>query len=136
MPSALVLDLAAYAATNRFTARDRVELEHWTEIAQQRGFDRLVLHERQEGDAADVGNYLAIYAAGCTWASWGLSRRPGGIVAWDSVSGLDRGRFRSMHDALGWILERRSDAIRREPCAAARRGTRDATLCIGRFGNS
>ena len=129
MPSASVVQLSAYVATNRFTMRDRLELERWTEIARQRGFDRPVLHERLEGDPADVGNFVAVYAEGCCWASWGLSRRQNGIVAWDSVSGLDRGRFRSMHDALSWVLERGADAAhgtsghatsRDEPEAAVR----------------
>jgi len=125
MPSALVLRLAAHVATNRFTVLDRMELERWTEIARQHGFDRLVLHERLDGDPSDVGNYLAVYAEGCGWASWGLSRRPGGIVAWDRVSGLDQGRFRSMHEALSWVLERRVSPIRRPSCAAAARDTLD-----------
>ncbi len=121
MPSAIVFPLAAHAATNRFTVRDRIELERWTEIAKQRGFDRLVLHERLESDPSDVGNYLAVYAEGCCWASCGLSRRPDGIVAWDSVSGLDLGRFHSMSDALSWVLERRADTVGRFSCSVARR---------------
>lgn len=113
MASASVVPLAAYAVTNRFTLHDRIELQRWTEIARERGFDRLVLHERLESDPSDVGNFVAVYAGGCCWASWGLSRRPDGIVAWDSVSGLDRGLFRSMHDALSWVLEHRADPARR-----------------------
>ena len=121
MSSALVFHLAAPATTNRFTVRDRIELERWTDVARQRGFDRLMLHERLESDPSDVGNYLAVYAEGCCWASWGLSRRTDGIVAWDCVSGLDLGSFRSMHDALSWVLERRADTIRILPGPAAPR---------------
>ena len=120
MASASVVPLAAYVATNRFTLHDRIELQRWTLIACERG-DRLVLHERLEGDPSDVGNFVAVYAQGCCWASWGLSRRQDGIVAWDSVSGLDRGRFQSMHDALSWVLERKADTARRTPCRAASR---------------
>ena len=104
MSFASVLDLAASAAANRFTLRDRMELDRLTGIAHDRGEERLVLHERLEGDPSDVGNYVAVYAAGCCWASWGLSRRLGGIVVWNSVTGLDSGRFTSMHEALSWVL--------------------------------
>ena len=104
MPTASVLDLAVSSAVNRFTLRDRMELDRFAEIAHERGKERLVLHERLEGDPSDVGNYVAVYAAGCCWASWGLSRRLGGIVVWDSVTGLDSGRFASMHEALSWVL--------------------------------
>ncbi|MGI4976919.1 MAG: hypothetical protein ACRYG6_08250 [Janthinobacterium lividum] len=109
MPPALVLALASAVATNRFTLRDRLDLDRWGEIAQARGGVRLVVHERQDGDPSDVGNYAAVYAAGCCWASWGLSRRPGGIVVWNSVTGRDRGRFASVHEALGWVLDRHPD---------------------------
>ncbi len=109
MPPALVLDLASAVATNRFTLRDRLDLDRWGEIAQTRGGVRLIVHERQDGDPSDVGNYAAVYAAGCCWASWGLSRRPGGIVVWNSVTGRDRGRFASVHDALAWVLDHRTD---------------------------
>lgn len=107
MPPALVLDLASAAAANRFTLRDRLDLDRWAEIAQARGGARLAVHERQDGDPSDVGNYAAVYAAGCCWSSWGLSRRPGGIVVWNSATGRDRGRFASVHEALSWVLDRR-----------------------------
>ncbi len=105
MPSASVLDLAALAVANRLTLRDRMELDRWSDLAHGRGAGRLVLHERQEGDPSEVGNYVAVYAGDGGWASWGLSRRLGGIVVWDSVSGADIGRFASMHEALSWVLE-------------------------------
>ena len=116
MPSALVLDLAACSAANRFTLRDRMELGRFAEITRVRGEERLVLHERVEGDPSDVGNYVAVYAAGCCWASWGLSRRLGGIVVWDSVTGLDSGRFASMHEALSWVLSRGAGPARSPGC--------------------
>ena len=119
MSSALIFHLAAPAAANRFTVRDRIELERWTDVARRCGFDRLTLHERLESDPSDVGNYLAIYPEGCCWASWGVSRRTDGIVAWDCVSGLDLGRFRSMNDALSWVLERKADTIDVPPAPSA-----------------
>ena len=112
MPSASVLDLAACAVANRLTVRDRMELGRWTEHALLRQGERLVLHERLDGDPSDVGNYVAVYAAGCSWASWGLSRRLGGIVVWNSVSGLDSGRFTSLHEALCWVMNHRPDTTR------------------------
>ena len=105
MPSASVLDLPALAVANRLTLRDRMELDRWSDVARGRGAGRLVLHERLEGDPSEVGNYVAVYAGDGGWASWGLSRRLGGIVVWDSVSGADIGRFASMHEALSWVLE-------------------------------
>ena len=111
MPSAAVLDLAACAAANRFTVRDRMELGRWSEPARLRGGERLVLHERLDGDPSDVGNYVAVYAPGCGWASWGLSRRLGGIVVWNSATGLDSGRFASVHEALCGVMDHRPDAI-------------------------
>ncbi len=125
MQSASVLDLAASSAANRFTLRDRMELDRLAGIAHGRGEARLMLHERLEGDASDVGNYVAVYAAGCCWASWGLSRRLGGIVVWDSVTGLDSGRFASMHEALSWVLGRRPGP--RSGLPATRRQDPDAT---------
>ena len=119
MPSASVLDLTACAVANRFTVRDRMELGRWTEQALLRHGDRLVLHERLDGDPSDVGNYVAVYSAGCGWASWGLSRRLGGIVVWNSVSGLDSGRFTSLHEALCWVMDHRSDTIHGRPRPAS-----------------
>ncbi len=118
MPSASVLDLPALAVANRLTLRDRMELDRWSDVARGRGAGRLVLHERLESDPLEVGNYVAVYAGDGGWASWGLSRRLGGIVVWDSVSGADIGRFASMHEALLWVLE----AIPgRRPALACRR---------------
>ncbi len=116
MPSAVVLDLATFLPANRFTLCDRMELSRWSDIAHARGDTRLVLHERLEGDPSDVGNYVAVYPAGDSWAAWGLSRRPGGIVVWDSVTGLDKGRFASMHEALSWVMEQKSDPAPGRAC--------------------
>ena len=109
-----------------------MELGRWSEIANARGGERLVLHERLEGDPSDVGNYVAVYAAGCCWASWGLSRRPGGIVVWDSVTGLDSGRFASMHDALFWVLGHGPRRAHRTLCRLPAVRAEDPCRRIGR----
>ena len=125
MPSATILDLAVCSAANRFTLRDRMELGRFAQVAEARGDERLVLHQRLDGDPSDVGNNVAVYAAGCCWASWGLSRRLGGIVVWDSVTGLDSGRFASMHEALTWVLDQGTAAQSEPP--GTRRPDGDAT---------
>ena len=104
MPSAVIVSFASYARANRFTVRDRLDLQGWGEIAGTLGFDRLVVHERLDGDPPDVGDYLALYPRGRSWATWCLSRRSSGIVAWHCASGLDSGCFATVGDALAAIL--------------------------------
>jgi hypothetical protein len=86
------------------TARDRIEVARWQQDAHRLGYDRLVIHEREWFDPADVGSFLSIYRAGEPWARWGITRKGMSVLAWCSLTGDDFGPFVSVSDALLTIL--------------------------------
>ncbi|MEJ0047437.1 MAG: hypothetical protein WDN04_15985 [Rhodospirillales bacterium] len=88
----------------RLTLSDRMEAMMWLEQARGYGYDRLVVHERSPDDPPEVESFLSIYRRGEAWASWGVARSGGSILAWSSVSGADVGRFASVADALAALL--------------------------------
>jgi hypothetical protein len=111
-----VISLAAYVSASRvrhpgqdrqgtcFTARDRIEISQWRETARQAGYDRLVVHHRDAGDALDVGSFLSVYAVGSAWSRWGFARRGEVVVAWCALTGADIGEFPSLAKALQTVL--------------------------------
>lgn len=110
-----VVAFALPASTGaRLSIRDRMDVTSWLEPAFARGYDRLVIHERTECDPPEIDSFLSIYRRGESWSRWGVARCGATVLAWCSVSGMDIGRFASMAEALGSLLEGR---------VAPRRGT-------------
>ena len=86
------------------TARDRIDLANARERARLAGFDRLVVHERDQGDASDVGEFLTVYESGQVWSRWGLARAGAAVRAWCCLTGVDAGEFRTLREAFAAVL--------------------------------
>ena len=83
-----------------FTSADLMTLDAWARDTDAHGYRRVLV---ETGSAAEVpadGGYALLYAPGRAWATWGLAREGGEIVAWHCGSGSDLGRFGSMRAAL------------------------------------
>ena len=88
----------------QLSPRDREEVRQWQAQARRCGFDRLVIHERTEDDAPDIGSFLSVYRRGEAWSRFGLTRRDGLIEAWCCVTGREFGGFPTVSDALLALL--------------------------------
>ena len=86
------------------TPRDRMEATGWHDAARVAGYDRLVIHNRDCGDAQEVGSFLSVYRRGESWSRWGFARDRGKIRAWCCLSGADVGEFASLGEALASVL--------------------------------
>ena len=86
------------------TPHDRIDVTAWQERAGQAGFDRMVIHDRDDGDASEVGNFLSVYRSGQAWSRWGFARSGRRLRAWCCLTGADVGEFDSMADALEQVL--------------------------------
>ena len=88
----------------QLSPRDREDVRCWQAQAKRCGYDRLVIHERSEEDAPEVGSFLSVYRRGEPWARFALTRRDGAIEAWCCVSGREWGRFKTVPEALLALL--------------------------------
>ncbi len=86
------------------TPHDRIDISAWQERAVLAGFDRMVIHDRDDGDASEVGNFLSVYCCGQAWSRWGFARAGRRLRAWCCLTGADVGEFDSMADALEHVL--------------------------------
>ncbi len=100
MRSATIMLFPGRLQAIRFTQADRLELQQLGALLRERGLARMVMHERLDADPPELGNYLALYAAGESLASWGLMRRGSGVVLWHCGTGRDLGCFVSVREAL------------------------------------
>ena len=87
----------------------------WQDKARQAGYDRMVIHDRDEGDASEVGNFLSVYLRGQAWSRWGFARSGSSIRAWCCLTGADVGEFASMNEALTAVLRGSEDVSLGEP---------------------
>jgi hypothetical protein len=87
------------------TPHDRIIVTRWQDRARAAGFDRMVIHDRDEGDASDVGNFLSVHCNGQSWSRWGFARAGRQIRAWCCLTGSDVGQFATLDDALAAVLE-------------------------------
>ena len=99
------------------TAQDRMQVGFWQVRAREAGFDRMVIHDRDEGDATEVGNFLSVYRRGQAWSSWGFARAGSRLRAWCCLTGTDVGEFTSMDAALATVLK--IEAAEKPQAAAA-----------------
>ncbi len=91
------------------TPKDRMQVGFWRDRARHAGFDRMVIHDRDEGDASEVGNFLSVYLRGQAWSRWGFARAGACIRAWCCLTGADVGEFASMSEALTAVLRGSGD---------------------------
>ena len=80
------------------------------ERARLEGFDRLVVHDRDNGDASEVGEFLTVYRSGEAWSRWGFARAGNAVRAWCSLTGVDVGEFRTLREAFGAVLFKDGEA--------------------------
>ncbi len=113
----VVISFARYASRapsqaneSCLTSRDRVDIANVRERARLGGFDRLVVHERDEGDASDVGDFLTVYRDGEAWSRWGFARAGHNVRAWCCLTGVDVGDYRTLREAFGAVLFKEDEA--------------------------
>lgn len=97
------------------TPQDRMQVGFWQDRARQAGYDRMVIHDRDEGDASEVGNFLSVYLRGQAWSRWGFARSGAYIRAWCCLTGADVGEFTSINEAMTSVLRGIGDVSPREP---------------------
>ena len=73
----------------------------------------MVIHDRDEGDAHEVGNFLSVYRHGQAWSSWGFARAGRLIRTWCCLTGADKGEFEGLAEALEAVLE--TTAVKPQP---------------------
>lgn len=83
----------------RFTALDRIALLTWQHM-DGCGYTRMVLEDGGTGTGPDSSSYALLYRHDSPWATWGLTRRPDGVLAWRCSDGASVGMFSSMEGAL------------------------------------
>ena len=89
---------------SHLTSRDHLDMSNWTEAAGRAGFDRLVIHDREEDDASEVGNFLCAYRRGEVWSHVSFARHGGKIRAWCGLSWVDMGEYDTLAEAFGAVL--------------------------------
>lgn len=81
-----------------------MDTSDWHDAARLAGYDRLVIHNRDCGDAQEVGNFLSAYRRGDAWSRWGFARRGAIIRAWCCLTGADVGEFATLTEAFASVL--------------------------------
>ena len=97
----------------RFSTGDRLALLEWQNRGAA-GYARLLIEDGQPGCLPDCAAYALIYRRGTSWASWGLTRRGGGmpgIMAWRCSTGATLGVYATMEEALLALPSAGRDAI-------------------------
>ena len=98
----------APANASCFTPRDRMDVSDWRDAARAAGYDRMVIHNRDYGDAQEVGDFLSMSRRGQSWSRWGFARQGRFVNGWCCLTSMDMGRFDSLNDALGAVLAGRA----------------------------
>lgn len=83
-----------------------MDIMRWQDRARLAGFDRMVIHDREEGDSFDIGNFLSVHRSGEAWSRWGFARKGPVVTAWCCLTGTDVGTFASLSEAFEAVLPR------------------------------
>lgn len=75
--------------TVEFTRRDVADLEGWSTEGC-----------RAVACTSETGQFAMLYKGDHAWASWGVVRKPRGVLLWNCVTLRDIGVFPTMADAL------------------------------------
>jgi len=100
------------------TSLDRMEINRWRDHARLSGYDRMVVHEREPGDFAEMGNILCLYREGEAWSRWVFARKGETVSAWCSVTGVDLGEFVSLAAAFQAVMPTTAGEAGAPACAA------------------
>jgi hypothetical protein len=114
-----------------------MELTRWQDQARQLGYDRMVIHTRDDLDDVAVGNFLSVYRSGEAWSRWGFVRDGAIIRSWCCLSGADVGEFESLGDGLEAVLS--GAAVKRAaaaPVVQLHRASAVVTDLRSRFGSA
>ena len=95
---------AIQPSASRLTPQDRMQINAWQDAARASGYDRMVIHDRDAGDACEVGNFLSVHCSGQAWSRWGFARNRSRIDVWCCLTGADIGAFATMAEALQRVL--------------------------------
>ncbi len=92
-----------------FTPFDRMEIHRWRDHARRLGYDRMVIHDREPGDFAEMGNFLSLYRVGESWSRWVFARKGSVVSVWCSLTGADLGEFPSLQVAFQTVIPAPAD---------------------------
>jgi len=81
-----------------------MEIHRWRERARLLGYDRMVIHDREPGDFAEMGNFLSLYRVGESWSRWVFARKGSVVSAWCSLTGADLGEYPSLQVAFQTVM--------------------------------
>ncbi|MCW3474102.1 hypothetical protein [Limobrevibacterium gyesilva] len=102
--SAVILSFPPPARpTNRFTARDRIEVLRWADSAREEGYTRVALDNSAQEDEPELGDFLLVYRRDALWASWGVGCCDGGFIVWRPADGTTTGWYPCLKKALAAI---------------------------------
>ena len=96
--TAQVILFRAPAPAPGFNGRDRMELANW-----RRPGCRLEVEDCTYGEHGERSSYALLYKGDKPWASWGLTREGGRVLAWNCITHADLGHFASVTEALDAI---------------------------------
>jgi hypothetical protein len=100
--------VVAFVARHRLpvylTPLDRMDICQWRDATRDAGYDRMVIHEREEGDDREFGDFLCLHRRGEAWSRWGFARKGNVVSVWCCLTGADIGEFASMSEAFEAVL--------------------------------
>jgi hypothetical protein len=88
---------------NYLTLLDRTQALRWQADEATRHGVRLAIHQRQQDDPPEIGDFVSIYRLNEMWAAWGVARRGASLRLWRSATGADIGEFATMREALAVV---------------------------------
>ncbi len=86
------------------TPLDRMDLSDWREAARAAGYDRMDIHECEENDDGEYGDFVCLHRRGEAWSRWGFARKGTMINVWCCLTGADIGEFPSITAAFEAVL--------------------------------
>ena len=86
------------------TPRDRMDLCAWREAVYAAGYEKINIHEREDGDDSDFGDFLCLHRRNEAWSRWGFARKGALVTVWCCLTGADIGEFPTMAAALEAVL--------------------------------
>ncbi len=87
--------------TNRFSVRDKIELQRWWTHGPRGSITRFRSEDAEPTDPVEVGSFLLLYRDGQDWASWGIAPRGAlGFEVWSTVRSETIGYYETLASAL------------------------------------
>ena len=116
--SVVVAFVARHPLPVYLTPFDRMDICQWHDTIRSAGYDRMVIHEREDGDDGEFGNFLCLHRRGEAWSRWGFARKGALVSVWCCLTGADIGEYASMSAAFEAVLPGATIPARRQPSLA------------------